>query len=195
MGEEVLLTDFLKHFVTLVKDEDLEVGKVEVTSLDEGEHSSWGSNNDVWLFETLEQSDVLIDRNTTIDDLSSHVGELSLESQELLLDLISELSVVTENESRARLRVLGKLMENGKDEDSSLSHTRFGLAEDIDTHHCLRDAFLLDFRRVLETALSDGAVQLCLKKHVLEAGGRLSNVRVRPIEEVGWLAFAFLSGE
>ena len=35
-------------------------------------------------------------------------------------------------------------MESGQNEDSSLSETGLGLAEDVDIEECLRDADLLD---------------------------------------------------
>jgi hypothetical protein len=49
------------------------------------------------LLDSLEESDVLIQGDTTIDDLCAQLGELLLESIELLLDLVGELSVVAEN--------------------------------------------------------------------------------------------------
>jgi len=76
----------------------------------------------VRLLDSLEESDVLVQGHTAIDDLGAQLGKLLLESIELLLDLVGELSVVAENKSRARLRVLGKLMEDSEDEDCSLAH-------------------------------------------------------------------------
>jgi hypothetical protein len=93
------LTDFLKHFVALIEDEDLEVREVKVTLLDEGKDTAWSTNNDVRLFESLEKSDVLVDGNTTIDHLCSDVWKLGRETSEFLLDLIGEFSVVAEDKS------------------------------------------------------------------------------------------------
>ena len=49
------------------------------------------------LLDSLEESDVLIQGDTTIDDLRAQLGQLLLESIELLLDLVGELSVVAED--------------------------------------------------------------------------------------------------
>lgn len=100
LGEKkLILTDFLEHFVALIENEDLKVGKIEIASLYEGKDSSWGSNDDVGLLDTLEEGDVLLNGNTTVDNFGSDVGELGLESNELLLDLIGKLSVVAEDKS------------------------------------------------------------------------------------------------
>lgn len=120
------------------------------------------------LLDTLEESDVLVEGNTTIYDLCAQLGKLLLESIELLLDLVGKLSVVAEHKSWARLRVLGKLMKDSKDKDCSLSHTWLGLAEDVNTNHGLRDALLLDFWGVLETTINNGSLELWSEKHVLE---------------------------
>ena len=92
------LTDFLEHFIALIENEDLDVGQVEVATLDELEDSAWSADNDVWLLHSLEQSHVLVKGHTAVNDLGADVWHLSLESLELLLDLISEFSVVAEDE-------------------------------------------------------------------------------------------------
>lgn len=142
---KIALTNSLKHFIALVEYEDLQVGQIEVSSLYKLLDSAWCSHNDVRLLNALEKSNVLVDGHTTIDNLGSNVGKLLLESVELLLDLIGELSVVAENKGRARLGVLGKLMKDGENENSGFSHTRLSLAENVNTNHSLRDALLLHF--------------------------------------------------
>ena len=92
------LTDFLEHFVALIENEDLDVGQVEVTTLDELEDSAWSADNDVRLLDTLEQGYVLVKGHTAINNLGADVWHLSLESLELLLDLVGKFSVVAEDE-------------------------------------------------------------------------------------------------
>jgi hypothetical protein len=77
----------------------------------------------VRLLDTLEQSNMLIKGHTTEDHLSADVWHLTLESLELLFDLISELSVVAEDKSGAWLGVFWELMQDGENEDCSLAHT------------------------------------------------------------------------
>lgn len=49
------------------------------------------------LLDTLKKSDVLVQGNTTIDDLCTQLGKLLLESIELFLDLVGKLSVMAED--------------------------------------------------------------------------------------------------
>ena len=49
------------------------------------------------LLDSLEESNVLVEGHTTIDDLCAQLGQLLLESIELLLDLVGKLSVVAED--------------------------------------------------------------------------------------------------
>jgi hypothetical protein len=99
----------------------------------------------VRLLEALEESDVLIDGDTSINYLGADVWKLRLESLELLLDLISKLSVVAKNECRQWLQVVLKLMKNGENKNCGLSHAGLGLAKDVNANHSLRDALLLHF--------------------------------------------------
>jgi hypothetical protein len=100
------LTYFFEHFVALVEDEYLQVAEVKVALLDESEDAAWGADDHMGLLNALKESDVLADGNTTIDHLGAQLGKLLLESVELLLYLVSELSIVAKHEGRARLRVL-----------------------------------------------------------------------------------------
>ena len=93
-----LLTNFFKHFITLIENEDLNVREVEIATLDKSKYSAWCADDDVRLLDTLKKSDVLNDGNATIDHFGSEVWHLRLESLELLLDLIGKLSIVAENE-------------------------------------------------------------------------------------------------
>lgn len=114
---------FFEHLVALIEDEDLEIAEIEVTLLDESEDTPWGANNDMRLLNSLEESDVLANGDTAIYYLGAQLGKLLLESVELLLNLISKLSIVAENESRARLRVLRELMKDGEHEYCGFSHS------------------------------------------------------------------------
>lgn len=93
------LTNFFEHFVALIENEDLKVSEVKVSSLDESKDSSWCAHDNVRLLDTLEESNVLVKGHTTIDNLCAQLGELLLESIELLLDLVGKLSIVAENKS------------------------------------------------------------------------------------------------
>jgi hypothetical protein len=81
---------------------------------------------------------------------------------------------VAQDDGRDGLWVLRELLEGGEHEHCSFSHTRLCLAEDVDSHHGIRDALLLNFRGVLETAVSNCAVEFRLEEHILEACSGLS---------------------
>ncbi len=166
---EPILTDFIQHFVAFVENEDLQVWQVEVTLLDKLEDSSWCTDNDVRLLETLEESDVITDGDTSIDNLSSDVWHLRLQSHKLLFDLICQLSVMAEHKCGAGLGILGQLMQNSQNEDCCLAHTWFCLAQNVNTNHSLWNALLLDLWGMFEPAINDGSLQLRLQKHVFEA--------------------------
>jgi hypothetical protein len=86
-------------------------------------NSSGSSNNDVGWLKSLKELNVIIDGLSTVENLSSDVRKVFSEPIELVLDLIGELSSVTKNQSRYWFGLLGKLMENSENKDSSLSHT------------------------------------------------------------------------
>ena len=104
------LTNFLKHFVALVKDEDLKVREVEVTTLYKLEDSAWSAYDDVWLLASLKEGHMVVQGDTAINDLSADIWHLALESNELFFDLVGEFSIMTKNKSRAGLRIDWKLM-------------------------------------------------------------------------------------
>jgi hypothetical protein len=116
----------------------------------------------------LEDLNIFLHGDAAEEDLRAHVGVLS-ESIELLLDLVSQLSGVAQDEGGVWLRVLVHLLKDRNHEHGSLSHTRDGLANNISSHNGLGDALLLDFRGVLKTAINDGSVQLVLEQEVFEA--------------------------
>ena len=61
-----------------------------------------------------------------------------------------------------------ELLERGQDEDSRFAHARLCLADHIHTQDRLRDAFLLDFGRVLESTVTDCGKKVRLQQEVLK---------------------------
>lgn len=162
------LTNFLKHFIALIEDEDLEIWEVKVTFLDKCQNSSWCTNNYMRLLKTFQESDMFIDWHSTINDLSPDIWKLSRESGKLFLDLISELSIVTQDKCRAWFRCVWKLMEDCKHKDSSLPHSWLCLTQDVNTDHCLGNALLLYFWGVLKTTINNGTLKLWLQEQIFE---------------------------
>jgi hypothetical protein len=115
---------------------------------DKGIQSTGGSHNDVREgVLVLEELDIFLDGCTAIEDGSLHIRQILAEPGIFVLDLIRQFSSVTHHQHRAFARNGLQLMKSSQDEDSSLTETRFGLAENVDAEEGLRNTFLLDCRR------------------------------------------------
>jgi predicted DNA-binding protein YlxM (UPF0122 family) len=134
---------FFKHLVAFVKDEVLHLVQFDVFSLDQVQNSSRRADyNSGWSLS--EHLDMFLLRNSAIYDSSCDVLKILRESVELLLDLERELSVVSDNHHRARIWIVVKLIEQSQYEHGSLSHSGFGLAQNVNSDFSLRNALLLN---------------------------------------------------
>ena len=95
----LLLTHVLEHSVALVEDKHLEVIHVKRLVFDEGQDSSWGSHDNVWLSITLEELHVLLDWLPTVNDFGADIFHELRETDEFSFDLVGKLSVVAEDDS------------------------------------------------------------------------------------------------
>mmetsp|Transcript_5810 Transcript_5810/g.12664 ORF Transcript_5810/g.12664 Transcript_5810/m.12664 type:complete len:340 (+) Transcript_5810:682-1701(+) len=171
--------ELLEHLVALVEDEVLDVLGDEVLVPHHLQHTSRRADDNVRRF-VLQDALVLSDRHATVEDGRLDVGQVSLETVELVVDLVGQLARVAEHKG-ANLRLLGlELMQAGEHEDGRLTHSRLGLAEDVHAEDRLRDALVLHLGRVLEAAVDDSAQQLRLEQEVAEAGGVDARVGAAP---------------
>lgn len=113
----------IKHLVALIENEHLLVIAVQGLVLHESKDSSWSSDHDVWGLESLEDLDVLLDGHASIEHFSSNVWHIFGESVEFVLNLVTQLSGVAQDQSSVWLWVLLKLMQDREDEDGSLAHS------------------------------------------------------------------------
>lgn len=167
----MLLTNLVEEFVALVKYEHGKVGEVEGLVAGKSKDTSGGTDNDVRGSKALEHLNLVVDRDTTIDDLGSDVFHELGETGEFVLNLVCKLTSVAKNKSTAGFGIFRQVLEDSKYENGGLSHTRYSLAKDILSQHCFRDTLLLDIRRMLETAIGDGLLQFSLQEHVFETCG------------------------
>lgn len=93
-----LLTIGFKYFIALIDDKDLEVGEIEVLLLGKGQDSARSADDDMGRLDTLEDLDVVSNGETTVENLSDQLRQVFGKSSELILDLVSELSGVADNE-------------------------------------------------------------------------------------------------
>jgi hypothetical protein len=112
----------------------------------EGLDSTWSTYYDMWGSCRVPQDLlILLDWYTAEEDLLSNVFHvLRGEPVELFLDLVGQLSRVTQNEGGCWLGVFVQLLQDRQYEHSGLSETGDSLAEDITTVVGLRNALLLD---------------------------------------------------
>ena len=92
----------------------------------------------------LEQLGVLLDRSTAVKDGGANVRHVLGEPNVLVPNLESELAGMAHDQHGALARNRLDLLEGGQDENSRLTKTRLGLADDITTEKSLRDTVLLD---------------------------------------------------
>lgn len=141
----MVLTDTFEDSIALVEDEHLDVLGWHGLVLGEGEDSSWGSDDNVWgSCWVLEQLLVSSEGLAAIDDGGAELLHVSGHAVELTLDLVGELTVMAEDHGGDGCWVLVDALKDGQNKDSGLSHTRDGLAEDVDSEDGLWDALLLD---------------------------------------------------
>ena len=117
----------------------------------------------------LEHFAILRDRHTSIHDASFHFGEVLREAIELVLDLVSELAGVANDEHSHGLLGRVDLLQTRKHEHGRFPHAGLGLTKDVRAKNGLRDAFVLHLRRMLEPAVDDRPKELRLQQEVSEA--------------------------
>mmetsp|Transcript_58889 Transcript_58889/g.131721 ORF Transcript_58889/g.131721 Transcript_58889/m.131721 type:complete len:269 (+) Transcript_58889:826-1632(+) len=127
-----------------------------------------GSNQDVWRA-VLEHFNILCNGCATIDNASFHTLEVLRETIKLVLDLVCQLACVANDQDFHSLVISTNLLKGGQDENRCLTHARLSLAQDIGSQDRLWDAFVLDLRRVLKSAINNGSKQVLLQQEVFEA--------------------------
>lgn len=138
--------DLLQDLVTLVNDKVLDARDLQALVTNESVHTTRGTDKDVRaLGLVLEHLLVLGNGGTTVDDAGADIGHVLGETVVLVADLIGKLSGVAENKDGNFTVDRLDLLKGSKDKDGGLTHTGFGLADDVHAENGLRDAFLLDY--------------------------------------------------
>lgn len=137
-----------QHFVSLVKDEHLHGVSLEEAALDHVVDTAGGTDDD--LRAILEGLHVLADAGTTNASVTLNVHEVA-NSDDNLLNLLSQLTGGGQDQSLALLDRGVNLLENGNRESSRLASTRLGLGNDIVALDDGHNGALLNSRRSLET--------------------------------------------
>jgi hypothetical protein len=138
-------TNLVEHLVTLIEHEALDVAQAEVLVAHKGVQTTGSGDNDVRVgLLVLENVDVVLNGSATVEDRGLDVGQVLAETGVLVLDLESQLAGVAHDQHRALAVDRLDLLKSGQDENGSFTKTRLGLAKDVGSENCLRNAVLLD---------------------------------------------------
>lgn len=141
------LTDLVKHLVTLVKNEGLDVAQRQLLVTDQGVQTTGGGDDNVGVSLLVgEHLNILLDGSTTVEDGSLDIGQVLGETGVFVLDLVGELTSVAHHKDRALASNGLQLVKSGENEDCGLTETGLGLAENIDVQDGSRDTDLLHCR-------------------------------------------------
>ena len=151
----------LQDAIALVEDKVLNVIELESLFTGKSQDTSRCSDNNVRTV-VLQNVTIQLDADTTEKDSSLDIGQVLGETFVLVGNLKGQLTGVAQNQDRNLILAFGEgrrveLMEGSKDEDGCLSHTRLSLTDNVHTKNGLRNTFVLDFRRMLKTAIDNSA--------------------------------------
>lgn len=152
MGWTSRHTDLIEHLVALIQNESLNTAESELLLPDEGIETSGCRNDDVRMrLLVLQNLLVLLDVGTAVEHGRLHLRHVLAETLIFVTNLEGKLTSVAHNQHRDFTSDRFDLLERAEHEDSSLSETGLGLAQNIGTEDGLRDANLLDCNsRMLE---------------------------------------------
>ena len=119
-----------QHLIGLVEHEHLHAVGAEDTALDHVVDTSWGTDNDLWA--VLESLHVVSYGSTTNAGVALDLHEVA-NSDNDLLDLLSQLTGWGKDQSLACLDVWVDLLEDGDREGGSLTSTGLGLGDNVVT--------------------------------------------------------------
>jgi hypothetical protein len=142
-----ILTRLVEHLVALIEHEDANASKSKGLVTDKSLETTGSTDNDVRAGVLVLQSlHVGLDGGTTEEDASLDVGHVLAESVVLIANLVGQFTSVAHDNHR-NLAIDGlNLLQSGKDEDSRLTQTRLGLADNVSSEKSLRNAGLLNCR-------------------------------------------------
>lgn len=119
---------YRKHFVSLVKDEHLHAVRLEEAALDHVLDTARSTDDDVGAI--LKSLHVITNAGASNAGVALNVHEVT-DGNDDLLDLLSQLTGGSEDQSLALLQAGVDLLENRNGESGSLAGTRLGLCNDI----------------------------------------------------------------
>lgn len=145
LGCSKKLTNLVQHLVALVKHKDAHTAQTKELVAYEGVETTRSADNDVGVsLLVLQDLGILLDGSAAVEDTSLDVGHVLGEPVVLVADLEGQLTGVAHDQDGALASDGLNLLEGGEDEDSRLSETRLGLADDVTAEKGLGDTCLLN---------------------------------------------------
>lgn len=139
------LTNLVKHLVTLVENESLDITEAQLLLSHQSVQAARRSDNDVGVGVLVGKELNILDHwSSSVEDGSLDLGKVLGESSIFVLDLVCKLAGVAHDKNRS-LAINGfHLLEGRQDKNCSLAETRLGLAKNIGSKNGLGNADLLD---------------------------------------------------
>jgi len=128
-------------------------------------NSTRGSNND--MDSRLKFGDVISDSGTSNAGVASNVQIVS-KCKDDLLNLLSQFSGWSQNQSLAFVNGEIEGVENSNGESGSFTSSRLGLCDDIEAFAKRHNGSLLDSRRLFKTISINSSEEIFSKIHVIE---------------------------
>lgn len=145
--------------VAFVDDEELDVGGGQSLFGDEVENAARGADDDVRGV-GFKHLLVMFDGDTTKEDGELHGGKVLLETLKNSVDLEGELAGVAQDKTSDFSGLGVELLKESEGKNGSLAHPRLGLTDDVSAQNCLRNALVLDLRRMFKTTIGNGTEKL-----------------------------------
>lgn len=138
-------TNLVKHLIALVQHENADAAEAQDLIAHKGVQAARGAHDDVGArVLVLDRLNVLLDGGAAVEDARLDVGHVLAEAVVLVADLERQLAGVAHDQD-GHLAVDGlDLLERRQGEDSRLSETRLGLADDVASEESLGDTGLLN---------------------------------------------------
>lgn len=137
----------IQHLVTLIENKDADATEAEILVPNKGLQAAWSTNNDMRVSVlVLQKLSILGDGGSTVEHASLDIRHVLAEAVVLVTDLEGQLASVAHNQHSALASHRLDLLERGQNEDSRLSKTRLGLADDVTSEKSLGNTSLLDYR-------------------------------------------------
>mmetsp|Transcript_47826 Transcript_47826/g.71188 ORF Transcript_47826/g.71188 Transcript_47826/m.71188 type:complete len:311 (-) Transcript_47826:910-1842(-) len=140
----------LQDAITLIKHKVFNVIQFERLLLGQTQNTTGSTNDNVWTI-VLENITIGFDRDATIKDSRLDIGQILAETFVFMSNLKGQLTSMTQDQNLnvgcllVRRSSDIQLMQRCQNKDSRLSHTRFGLTDDIHTKYSLWNTLVLDF--------------------------------------------------